>query len=74
MQQSRGFATAWQKGRAQQAANRRGGRAVMPEPPKKPRMNAEINGPHVRLVFPDGTHKVSFWALSRSMPICRDES
>ena len=57
-QQGRGFATAWQRGRAQQAANRRGGRDAAPEPPKKPRTNGEINGPHVRLVFPDGTHKV----------------
>lgn len=60
--QMRSFATAWQKGRAQQMANRRGGRAAMPEPPKKPRVNSEIDGPHVRLVFPDGTHKVRFWA------------
>lgn len=57
-QPARGFATAWQRGRAQQAANRRGGRDAAPEPPKKPRTNGEIDGPHVRLVFPDGTHKV----------------
>ena len=56
-------ATAWQKGRAQANANRRGGRAAMPTPPLKQRVNEDINGPHVRLVFPDGTHKVVFLTL-----------
>jgi hypothetical protein len=31
---------------------------MVPEAPKKPRVNSQIDGPHVRLVFPDGTHKV----------------
>ncbi len=55
--QARGFATAWQKGRAQAAANRRN-RDALPEPPRKLRINSQIDGPHVRLVFPDNTHKV----------------
>jgi hypothetical protein len=64
--QARGFATAWQRGRAAQNLNKRGGRDAAPEPPKKPRTNSEIDGPHVRLVFPDGTHKVP--ALSAAKP------
>jgi hypothetical protein len=65
-QQACGFATAWQRGRAAQNLNKRGGRDAAPEPPKKPRTNSEIDGPHVRLVFPDGTHKVP----PEHMPVC----
>lgn len=71
LSQARGFATAWQKGRNQAAANRRGGRAALPEPPRKPRVNSEIDGPHVRLVFPDDTHKVLLALTKRRQRVLR---
>lgn len=31
---------------------------MAPKPPLKMRVNLEIDGPHVRLIMPDGTHQV----------------